>query len=49
MQLIFTVPTTCSEPSVEMVTFINIFLRVHTLGRTFGYFSYLVCSSVGTV
>ena len=44
--LIFTVPTTCSRPSIEMIgfmyvcmyVFINVFLRVHSPGHTVIYF-----------
>ena len=43
---IFTVPTTCSRPSIEMIgfmyvcmyVFINVFLRVHSPGHTVIYF-----------
>ena len=42
----FTVPTTCSRPSIEMIgfmyvcmyVFINVFLRVHSPGHTVIYF-----------
>ena len=34
---IFTVPTTCSRPSIEMVGFMYVFLSVHSPGYT-GYF-----------
>ena len=44
--IFFTVPTTCSRPSIEMIgfmyvcmyVFINVFLRVHSPGHTVIYF-----------
>ena len=44
--IVFTVPTTCSRPSIEMIgfmyvcmyVFINVFLRVHSPGHTVIYF-----------
>ena len=37
LALFITVPTTCSRPSIEMVGFIYLFLRVHSPGHTVIY------------